>query len=140
DPVFWAHYHGRPDWFGSTIHTLGESRAGRIPLVRKSCTPGKDYVESLVRQVEMESDLLRRYFKLYPAAIGWLGEGAGGESVYRGAPSASEFEELRWAGWWAAKLLPSSQPQRAALNLTHAKKRFVPERSGRFERSVSREH
>lgn len=102
DPIFWAHYHAREDWFGTTLHLIDEGIDTGKPLLRRRFTPVKNghFADSICDQIRMEMDLLRLFFSGYPNEYQKFDEGGCEKSIYRSTWSAVQYQDLQAAQWW----------------------------------------
>ena len=107
DPLFWAHYYGREEWVGSTLHIVEEKIDAGPPLLRRRFAPskGRHYAESVRKQVYEEGALIRDFFSNYPAGYEKYDMGGGSSSIYRGLWSEEQYKKLRAVNWWAAEEL-----------------------------------
>ena len=113
DPLFWAHYYGRPEWLGSTLHIVdaGIDSGRRIASRTFEPQPGCHYAKLIPRQVEIECALLRELVEKLMAGscLSELNQPAteNTRQIYRSFWSAARYQELREADWWAAADLPT---------------------------------
>lgn len=119
DPIFWAHYYGREDWCGTTLHIIDEGIDTGKPLLRRRFKPRKNshFADSVRDQIFLEMELLRLFFTNYPNDLARFDEGGCEKSVYRSTWSAIQYQDLAQANWWgpvAVKPEHSGSPKSAA--------------------------
>ncbi|MBN8549606.1 MAG: hypothetical protein J0M12_09850 [Deltaproteobacteria bacterium] len=107
EPIFWAHYYGKEDWLGSTLHIIDAHIDKGTPLLRRrfSYVPGMHYADSVVRQIQVEQELLAQFFTSPCVSLHPRDEGGCEKSVYRSVWSREQYHELEQAGWWRAREL-----------------------------------
>jgi folate-dependent phosphoribosylglycinamide formyltransferase PurN len=123
EPLFWAHYYGKAEWFGTTLHYIDAGIDTGAPLIRKRFAPQKNehYAFSVKRQIFVEQDLLRSFVSAYPHNVSALDEGGCEGSVYRTAWAKEHYHALEAANWWNAAPLEdrpklSARPAGAGTN------------------------
>jgi folate-dependent phosphoribosylglycinamide formyltransferase PurN len=102
DPIFWAHYYAREDWFGTTLHVIDDGIDTGPPLLRRRFAPRKNVHcgESIRDQVLMEIELLRVFFAHYPHDHTQFDSGGCEKSLYRSTWTKDQFARLKAANWW----------------------------------------
>lgn len=107
DPLFWAHYYGREDWIGTTLHYIDEGIDTGPPILRRRFKPlkGAHYAESVKKQLCVEIELLQLFFGHYPLGYQSFDMGGCPSSIYRSHWSKKQYEELRACNWWGAARL-----------------------------------
>lgn len=107
DPVFWALYYKRADWLGSTLHIIDAGIDTGKPLLRRVLArhPGDSLADLIVRQHEVERELLQLFVKHYPDGLkDHDAGGAAGKGIYRSTWTQEQYEALKAADWWGTNL------------------------------------
>ena len=106
DPLFWAHYYGRRDWIGSTIHIVDAGIDTGRPLIRRRLSNlerGGHFAYYTGTQVALECSLLRETIDKWDEDLSEYDEGGCSKSVYRSYWHAKHYLTLQSCGWWAAE-------------------------------------
>ena len=109
DPVFWAHYYGRSEWLGTTLHWIDEG-IDTGPAIDRTYleAPRPHFTESTGHLIPLEYRMVREFIERDVTVNPDIPPVRGERSVYKSHWFTNDYRRLETAGGWHVENHPGS--------------------------------